>query len=251
MRYGPVTDHLSVSTPAAVADKAKHIASGPDSAADHKNGEPTSTEQGDPQARTGPSLANAAKELRHRAGLQSGTGTSTPDFVRTAAEVADSAALLDKEDKDDEGPTVANAAKRLMHRLDPHAGSDAGSGASTPSFVKTTTEVADSAALLDNEDADPEVTDEEAGRTGFRRMSLTPIQDVAATAAEVADSAKGLDSDVSPRSPPLDLSVLTTPSRRLDLKYVLLSTMIWTLTALTSHQFPTITPLCSRMNVWE
>lgn len=148
------------------------------------------TEQTESQAQEEPTIANAAKELRHRADLHSGPGTSTPDFVKTAAEVADSAALLDKEDEE---PTVGNAAKQLLHRLDPHSGS----GASTPSFVKTAAEVADSAALLDKEDAEPEITDEEAGRTGFRRMSLTPIQDVAATAAEVADTAEGLDPEVS------------------------------------------------------
>lgn len=202
MCYGAITDHPRVSTPAAVADKAKKISNSSDSAADQKDGEPPSTEEGDTQARKGPSFVDAAKALRNRIDPESGTGTSTPDFVRTAAEVADSAALLDKDDMEDNEPTVANPLKRLMHRLDPHAGSEAGSGTSTPSFVRTAAEVADSAALLDKEDADSEVTDEEAGRTGFRRMSLTPIQDVAATAAEVADSARDLDSDVSPCPPP-------------------------------------------------
>jgi hypothetical protein len=97
-----------------------------------------------------------------------------------------------------EAPAVANAAKELLARADPHSGS----GASTPSFVKTAAEVADSAALLDKEDTEPEVTDEEAGRTGFRRMSATPIHDVADTAAEVADTAKELDSEVSPTDNP-------------------------------------------------
>ena len=73
------------------------------------------------------------------------------------------------------------------------------SGASTPGFVRTAAEVADSAALLDQEDPEPEITDEEAGRLGVRRLSLTPIPQVAMTAAEVADTARTLDRDeVSP-----------------------------------------------------
>ena len=42
------------------------------------------------------------------------------------------------------------------------------SGASTPGFVRTAAEVADSAALLDQEEPEPEITDEEAGRLGVR-----------------------------------------------------------------------------------
>ncbi len=188
-----ITDRLSLSTPAAVADKAKQIVSSGGTPDEPKDSELGSPKNHDLQAQEKPSLVDAAKELRHRIDPRPGTGISTPDFVRTAAEVADSAALLDKEDEEAEEPTVANAAKAMMSRLDPHAGS----GASTPSFVKTAAEVADSAALLDKEEAEPEVTDEEAGRTGFRRMSMTPIQDVAATAAEVADTAEALDSEVS------------------------------------------------------
>ena len=143
-----------------------------------------------------PTAADAAKELRHRTGLHSESGASTPGIAKTAAEVADSAAILDKEDDNDnqdEQPTVANAAKELFHRLDPHSGS----GASTPGFVRTAAEVADSAALLDRDDDEPKVTDEEAGRTGYRRLSATPIPDIANTAAEVADTAQALDSEVS------------------------------------------------------
>jgi hypothetical protein len=39
------------------------------------------------------------------------------------------------------------------------------------------------------------MSDEEAGRTGYRRMSQTPIPQVAETAAEVADVAATLDKD--------------------------------------------------------
>lgn len=69
------------------------------------------------------------------------------------------------------------------------------SGASTPGFVRTAAEVADSAALLDQEPPEPEIPDEEAGRLGVRRLSLTPIPQVAMTAAEVADTAETLDRD--------------------------------------------------------
>lgn len=39
------------------------------------------------------------------------------------------------------------------------------------------------------------MSDEEAGRIGYRRMSQTPIPQVAETAAEVADTAAILDKD--------------------------------------------------------
>lgn len=54
-------------------------------------------------------------------------------------------------------------------------------------------EVADTAAALDREAPSPSIPDEEAGRIGFRRMSHTPIGEVASTASEVADSAATLD----------------------------------------------------------
>jgi hypothetical protein len=65
----------------------------------------------------------------------------------------------------------------------------------TPELAETAAEVAESAALLDR-DRDPPtppISDEEAGRIGYRRMSSTPIPEVAKTAAEVADVAAKLD----------------------------------------------------------
>ncbi|RFU29690.1 hypothetical protein B7463_g6630, partial [Scytalidium lignicola] len=56
-------------------------------------------------------------------------------------------------------------------------------------------QVADSAVLLDKEASTPPVSDDVAGRTGLRRLSNTPIQDVARIAAEVAQSAASLDKD--------------------------------------------------------
>jgi hypothetical protein len=69
------------------------------------------------------------------------------------------------------------------------------SGASTPDYVRTAAAVADSAALLDAEPAEREIPDDEAGKLGYRRMTATPIREVAQTAAEVADTAEGLDKD--------------------------------------------------------
>jgi hypothetical protein len=63
----------------------------------------------------------------------------------------------------------------------------------TPMYANTAAEVADSAAILDREPSPTPVSDEEAGRTGERRMSTTPIPEVALTAAEVADVAAVLD----------------------------------------------------------
>lgn len=63
----------------------------------------------------------------------------------------------------------------------------------TPDIAGSAAEVADSAMLLDRDIPTPPMSDEEAGRTGYRRMSHTPIPEVAKTAAEVADSAAILD----------------------------------------------------------
>jgi hypothetical protein len=65
----------------------------------------------------------------------------------------------------------------------------------TPVYAKIAAEVADSAAMLDREPSPAPVSDEQAGRTGERRMSSTPIPQVALTAAEVADVAAILDQD--------------------------------------------------------
>jgi hypothetical protein len=64
---------------------------------------------------------------------------------------------------------------------------------STPAFAATAAEVAESAAIIDREPSPAPLSDEEAGRTGQRRMSMTPIPEVALTAAEVADSAALID----------------------------------------------------------
>lgn len=63
----------------------------------------------------------------------------------------------------------------------------------TPDIACNAAEVADSAMILDREEPTPPMSDEEAGRIGYRRMSHTPIPEVSETAAEVADSALMLD----------------------------------------------------------
>lgn len=71
----------------------------------------------------------------------------------------------------------------------------------TPDIASSAAEVADSAQNLDQRSPTPPITDEEAGRIGYRRMSQTPIPEVADVAAEVADSAAILDKDDSSVSP--------------------------------------------------
>lgn len=64
---------------------------------------------------------------------------------------------------------------------------------STSDEAKTIQEVSESAALLDERAKTPDITDEEAGKIGLRRLSTTPIPVVASIAAEVAESAAILD----------------------------------------------------------
>ena len=63
----------------------------------------------------------------------------------------------------------------------------------TPDLANVAAEVADSAALLDETPPTPPMSDEDAGKIGYRRLSHTPIPEVAETAAEVADSAAQID----------------------------------------------------------
>lgn len=65
----------------------------------------------------------------------------------------------------------------------------------TPDIARSAAEVAESAASLDRGAPTPPISDEEAGRIGFRRMSQTPIPEVANVAAEVADTAAILDKE--------------------------------------------------------
>ncbi|KAF7921137.1 uncharacterized protein EAE97_011405 [Botrytis byssoidea] len=72
--------------------------------------------------------------------------------------------------------------------------------ASTPDLANVAAEVADSAEVLDETPPTPPMSDTEAGKTGYRRLSYTPIPEVAATAAEVADTAAHIDDDPKPNS---------------------------------------------------
>lgn len=63
----------------------------------------------------------------------------------------------------------------------------------TPDLANVAAEVADSAALLDETPPTPPMSDQEAGKIGYRRLSHTPIPEVAETAAEVADAAALID----------------------------------------------------------
>lgn len=98
---------------------------------------------------------------------------------------------------DDFGPT-ATVAQRDAHNLrsqDPEPDVvTIRNGQRTPEVAA---EVADSAQELDREVPTPPISDEEAGRIGLRRLSNTPIPQVAQIAAEVADTAALLDTDVS------------------------------------------------------
>ncbi|KAI4863044.1 hypothetical protein F4820DRAFT_390777 [Hypoxylon rubiginosum] len=69
--------------------------------------------------------------------------------------------------------------------------------AQTRDVAKVAAEVADSAYAIDLEAPEPEISDAEAGRTGIRRMTHTPISEVAQTAMEVSIVAATLGDDDS------------------------------------------------------
>jgi hypothetical protein len=89
-------------------------------------------------------------------------------------------------------PMVDFANRLQAQDIEPGA---ARSCSNTSEIARTAAEVADSAAILDQGAPTPPISDEEAGRTGYRRMSHTPIPEVAETAAEVADSAAIVDNE--------------------------------------------------------
>lgn len=103
-------------------------------------------------------------------------------------------------------PTVTDGAGNTNHEMEVKPSTDKPtatgltthaaprSGTSTPNYAKIADEVADSAAILNKEKPETPVPDAEAGRIGYRRLTSTPIAEVANTAAEVADTAKKLDS---------------------------------------------------------
>jgi hypothetical protein len=92
-------------------------------------------------------------------------------------------------------PTKQPIIEKHASRIDALQAEDleARKGAQTPDIANVAAEVADSAALLDQGQPTPPISDEEAGRIGYRRMSNTPIPEVAMTAAEVADVAAKLE----------------------------------------------------------
>lgn len=97
---------------------------------------------------------------------------------------------------DDFGPSATTGEKdaHALHSTDAEPDSVIINSEHTASSEsETIAEVSESAALLDVRAVTPEISDKEAGEIGFRRISSTPIPEVAQTAAEVEDSAALLD----------------------------------------------------------
>ncbi|RKF57036.1 putative pt repeat family protein [Erysiphe neolycopersici] len=96
--------------------------------------------------------------------------------------------------KNESNPTVEGSEKKItrqqVHNLD---------------IANTAAEVADMAAILDQEPCTPPVSDVEAGQIGLRRLSMTPIAEVARVAAEVADVAASLDDEQATDKTPRQL----------------------------------------------
>jgi hypothetical protein len=110
---------------------------------------------------------------------------SDVDIASPAAHVETPKLQLHTPAQDDSTAVETSEPHYLIENQDPEP--------QTPDEIAA--EVADAAVFLDREEPQPTTTDEEAGRTGERRMSHTPIPEVARTAAEVADSAAIIDRD--------------------------------------------------------
>ena len=106
------------------------------------------------------------------------------EVADTAAEVADTGEKLG-------GKEGALDPRLQKIRCTDGRADESGSGAATPIelVADTAAEVADTAKELDKE-PEPVPSDDEAGRTGERRISSTPVPEAAETVGEVADSAE-------------------------------------------------------------
>lgn len=134
-----------------------------------------------------------------------GESTERADYSRDYPQVLDTknspALIVDKADVESRpgddpnaGPAVGPEDTRHLRAQDEEPDIvSIRSEVHTPELANVAAEVADSAAMLDRGQPTPPISDEEAGRIGFRRMSSTPIPEVADTAAEVADVAAKLD----------------------------------------------------------
>ncbi|KAI0883611.1 uncharacterized protein GGS22DRAFT_33693 [Annulohypoxylon maeteangense] len=91
----------------------------------------------------------------------------------------------------------AEADTKALNRVNLLKGLPTNSGRQTPNIAKTAAEVADTARIVDPGTPEPELSDAEAGRIGIRRLSHTPINEVAQTAMEVSKTAATLDADDS------------------------------------------------------
>ncbi|KAK3375013.1 hypothetical protein B0H63DRAFT_481576 [Podospora didyma] len=153
------------------------------------------------------------------------SGTGTPIFARIAAEVGESAALLDRDEEPESGklaehdvgdkrptrsPTPfaesANTAAEVgesaalldREKLElPKNESRPHPSASTIELANTAAEVGETAALLDREELKSQKSDEESRSVESGPRSATPIAETATTAAEVADTAQTLDEEAA------------------------------------------------------
>ncbi|PBP17518.1 PT repeat family protein [Diplocarpon rosae] len=137
------------------------------------------------------------------------TGWQTADPIEPPALAADGPEKTERE----------TAAQRSPDATDQDAGGDAAgtSPLPPPPFSSSPPPpllvVEQSAAALDRDAPTPPLPDAEAGRLGYRRMSQTPIPEVAATAAEVADVAATLDRSPSlPQDPVADVAAIINGS---------------------------------------
>jgi hypothetical protein len=152
---------------------------------------------------SGPPPASSASELHTTEEIVKESLPSESDSAPPVSDMPVPEVIVEKVDGaprhgDDFGPHATTGQKDAHEMRAQDAEPDhvvIRSQANTPVYANTAAEVADSAAILDREPSPTPVSDEEAGRTGERRMSNTPIPQVALTAAEVADIAMIIDGD--------------------------------------------------------
>ncbi|KAG9230005.1 hypothetical protein BJ875DRAFT_445425 [Amylocarpus encephaloides] len=120
--------------------------------------------------------------------------TREVEIVASAIITAEESTSKDSREGSENGdsPAIKKFPDHLQ-LLDPKVEDATRRGAKTPELASVAAEVAGSAAILDRDQPMPPISDEEAGKIGYRRMSSTPVPQVARVAAEVADTAATLD----------------------------------------------------------
>ncbi|KAI2626583.1 hypothetical protein GGR54DRAFT_629004 [Hypoxylon sp. NC1633] len=139
-------------------------------------------------------IDGASAEIQYKFRIGSGNWWALDEAADTTTDGQGNVNNILRISVDEPRVTGAKSPNPQVNKL---KGSSASSGVQTSDIANTAAEVADSAQMIDAETTEPEISNYEAGKIGIRRLSSTPISQVAETSMEVSTTAAGLDIDDS------------------------------------------------------